>query len=404
MVIRADVEQEEKSSQSEGSLPSLSGLKFGSRSVSTPQLQRSSLLAVSTALLTVVATGCSTTSLSWRSFNPFSGHPEATEAPTQTDEKVASTLNTSAAENTVEQTGGFTATAKSAWNATTGAVTSVFSRSKDASEETSTVVDDPLSLSNSPEKVNAEIYLANGQLWESTGDLAKAMESYTRALGSDPNNGPALSNIARIHFRQQNYTEAVKHFRAAADVQPNEAGLQNDLGLALSKQGQVSPAIEHLQKSLELSPGNSRYANNLASVLFENGHEQAALATLSEHNKPAVAHFNIAFLYFQAGKKLQARDHLKEVMEYEVLSEEDPAIKRAVDRTREMLAGMKGDLDLTLESEHRVASRPNPVERSVSDYVSDSTTESNPPSLATESTLTLPVGDGVNNTGTEQPQ
>jgi tetratricopeptide (TPR) repeat protein len=172
----------------------------------------------------------------------------------------------------------------------------------------------------------------------------------------EPNDSSALKSVARLHFRQQNYADAAKYFQRAATLIPEDAGLQNDLGLTLSKLGQSETAIEHLSKALELSPGNSRYSNNLASVLFDNQEEQAALNILSKNNQPAVAHFNMAYLYLQSGKLVQARKHLSEVMKYEVLAADDVATRRAVDRTREMLAG----LDLRDESGPvaRTAARP----------------------------------------------
>ena len=304
----------------------------------------------------MVAGGCSTTGSTWSSLNPFSSSqtPEISEPAGAPETRIASSSESAAS---VEQTGGFTASAKRAWNSTTSAVTGLFSGGQDDTAEKKPDPNDPLSLSSRPDQVNSEVYIANGQLWESTGDFNKAMESYTRALAAEPNHGPALASIARLHFRQKNYAEAAKYFRAAADVQPEEAGLQNDLGLSLSKQGEMELAIKHLTKALKLSPGNSRYANNLASVLFDQGQSEAALQTLVENNQPAVAHFNMAYLCFQSGKLSQARDHFSEVMKYEVLSEGDIATRRAVERTKEMLAGL--DQSSQSNAMDRIATRPS---------------------------------------------
>ena len=159
-----------------------------------------------------------------------------------------------------------------------------------------------------------------------------------------------------MHFRNEKFAEAATFFRRAIDNQPEDAGLQNDLGLALSKLGDSSLSIEHLTKALQLSPGNSRYSNNLATVLFNDQQEQAAMAVLDQNNQPAVAHFNMAYLYFQNGKLVQARDHLSEVMKYEVIATDDVATRRAVERTKEMLAGLDGQkLNRAVES---IAARP----------------------------------------------
>jgi len=320
--------------------------------------RRIKIILASASVLVLGSGGCSTKSLAWNTLNPFSANDPAgvTQSSDDSVPKIATASQTVDSEDGVIQGAGFTASAKKAWSSTTSAVTGIFTNSKEEKSPSERAENDPLSLSNQPEKVNAEVYLANGQLWESTGDLGKAMESYTRALTVEPNDSSALKSVARLHFRQQNYADAAKYFQRAATLIPEEAGLQNDLGLTLSKLGQSETAIEHLSKALELSPGNSRYSNNLASVLFDNQEEQAALNILSKNNQPAVAHFNMAYLYLQSGKLVQARKHLSEVMKYEVLAADDVATRRAVDRTREMLAG----LDLRDESGPvaRTAARP----------------------------------------------
>lgn len=314
-------------------------------------------IAALSAVLTTFTTGCSTTGLTWGSLNPFSSsEPNTAAVSNEPQPKVAALQATDTPDVSVDQPSGFTVSAKKAWNSTTNAVTGIFSKNDKEEISDEQVVSDPLSLANQPQKVNAEVYIANGQLWESTGDLGKAMESYTRALQSEPNHGPALSSVARLHFRNQNFSEAATYFRRAVEAQPEEAGLQNDLGLTFSKLGESALAIEHLSKALKLSPGNSRYSNNLASVLFNDQQEQAAMTVLAENNQPAVAHFNMAYLYFQTGKLVQARDHLSEVMKYEVLSTEDVATRRAVERTREMLAGL--DRQTPLKTGERIAARP----------------------------------------------
>lgn len=315
---------------------------------------RASVLVV---FLTAFNGGCSTTGLTWNSLNPFhSEDPTGIPATTDPAPKVAAFQSVVQSDEQVEQTGGFTASAKNAWKTTANAVTGIFSWGDDEETPADESASDPLSLTNQPEKVNAEVYIANGQLWESTGDFTKAMESYSRALQSEPNHGPAIASIARLHFRNEKFAEAATFFRRAIDNQPEDAGLQNDLGLTLSKLGDSSLSIEHLTKALQLSPGNSRYSNNLATVLFNDQQEQAAMAVLDQNNQPAVAHFNMAYLYFQNGKLVQARDHLSEVMKYEVIATDDVATRRAVERTKEMLAGLDGQkLNRAVES---IAARP----------------------------------------------
>ena len=196
---------------------------------------------------------------------------------------------------------------------------------------------DPTSLAHKAE-VTPEVFVANGRLWESTGNFEKAMESYAKALEKQPNNPEALASIARLHFRQNNHEQAAKFFGQAIKEKPEEAGLYNDLGLTLSKLGNHGAAAATIEQALRLTPGSSRYANNLASVQFEGGKPSAALEVLVKNNKPAVAHFNMAYLHYKHGQAAESTRHLNQALAYQPQAETDAATKRAIERSRELLA------------------------------------------------------------------
>ncbi len=232
-------------------------------------------------------------------------------------------------------------TAKSAASKTKATFTGFFTKSDATSSAEVVSKTDPLSLENKPTSVGPEVFVANGQLWESTGNFAKAMESYSKALESEANNGPALTSIARLHFRQGNHAQAAEFFQKAIQQTPTDAGLFNDLGLTLSKLGRHSEAEQALQRSLVLAPGTSRYANNLASVRFEAGNNNGAFEVLAQNNKASVAHFNMAYLHYKKGQMDLAKSHLTQVVATEADSS-DAAVNRAVERSREMLAQIDG--------------------------------------------------------------
>ena len=285
---------------------------------------RRALLATCIVGATVASTGCSSSGFSMASVNPFSKPSPGLNAKPGIGESIASGT---------KSIGG---SAKNALTKTTDAFAGVFRRGEPLPD--SEAATDPLSLANKPAKVGPEVFVANGQLWESTGELGKAMESYTKALESEPNNPPALTSIARLHFRQGNHKQAAEFFQRAISQTPDDAGLHNDLGLTLSKMGDYNGATSSLGKALELAPGTSRYANNLASVRFEAGDANSAYKVLSTNNKPAVAHFNMAYLHYKNGQMTEARGHLGQAMQFQQEAEQDVAVKRAVDRSRDMLA------------------------------------------------------------------
>lgn len=270
------------------------------------------------------STGCAGRSMSMASMNPFAAKPDVV-VEKESPNKLVSTTGKMAT--------GTVNASKNLVTKTSTQIGSWFGREGKKSE-----VEDPLTLDGEPEKLQPDVFVANGQLWESTGNLTKAMESYAQALESDPKNGAALTSIARLHFREARYPESAEFFQKAITENPKDAALYNDLGLTLSKLGQHDMAAQTLQRALELAPGTSRYANNLASVHFESGKADEALKVLQANNKAAVAHFNMAFLHYKKGETAKAKVQLTESLAYENEAAADPATKRAIDRSREMLA------------------------------------------------------------------
>jgi len=286
--------------------------------------------------------GCSSPSgFSFASMNPFSRGV----SPTMNDPAAGPSLTTSiaAVDESPSAISSIGTSAKTAVSKSTNAVKGMFASSRTRKDDSGTSPDtDPLSLKNKPDQVGPDVFVAQGRLWESTGNSKKAMESFTKALEAEPGNAAALASIARLHFRNGEHTQAAEYFGRAIQSAPEDAGLYNDLGLTLSKIGNHGAAAETLGRALQLAPGTSRYVNNLASVLYDGGQTESAYSVLQKNNKPAVAHFNMAYLYQKNGQTEQARSHLNEAMKFEAQAVGDSAVSRAVSRSREMLAQMDG--------------------------------------------------------------
>ncbi len=303
--------------------------------------RRNALTAFLVGCTSISSVGCATGGMSLASLNPFK---KASSTVSATPEEPGVSAKLAAMRQTATgQVSSMGMATKNAVSKTKNGITGLFTGKKTATDANGNAVtaDDPTRL-DTPASAGPDVFVAQGQLWETTGDFTKAMQSYTRALETEPKNAGALASIARLHFRQEQYQPAADYFKRAIEQNPNDAGLHNDYGLTQAKLGDMAGATQSISKALTLSPGTSRFANNLANVKYDSGDSQGALAVLMQHNKPAVAHFNMAFLHYKAGKLPEAKTHLSEVVKYEPQAASDSAVGKAVARSKEMLATIEG--------------------------------------------------------------
>ncbi len=285
----------------------MAATRFGRSSTAA---RRRRVLALLAAGILTTPVGCASRNLSVASLNPF-----AKSTPTATTPEPEARLASSKTDD-------------SAPKGTMSKLTGMFRRGDKADKIDGVVEGQPT--------VDPNVFVANGQLWESTGNAEKAKESYNKAIAADAKNSAALTSLARLHYREGNHAEAAKAFQKALAQNPEDAALFNDLGLTLGKLGQHDQAAATLQRALQLAPGTSRYANNLASVYYESGNPDAAFEVLRANNPAAVANFNMAFLHYKKGAVDQAKAHLQAAVADG--NGGDAATRRAVDRSREMLA------------------------------------------------------------------
>jgi tetratricopeptide (TPR) repeat protein len=214
-----------------------------------------------------------------------------------------------------------------AYSKTKKAVTSPFAKRP--------VNPDPTSLSHMPDNLGPEIWVTNGQLYESKGNFAKALDNYTKALELEPSNVPALLSTARLYERQQQHEEATDFFRKAIAVNP-DAVTYNELAMAYHAQGRSVEAKEAIQKAIQMDATNPRYRNNLAGMLVAEGRSDEAVKSLEQMFDPAVANYNVAYLHYNNQNLAGAQQHLQVAMQL------DPNLSQARELANQIAANPVG--------------------------------------------------------------
>ncbi|MBW3622494.1 MAG: tetratricopeptide repeat protein [Armatimonadetes bacterium] len=121
-------------------------------------------------------------------------------------------------------------------------------------------------------------------------------------------------NLARALLDAGRGTEALPHFRAAADVQPENPWVRLDLAEALLDEGQTEDALPELEKVAALSPENAEVQSTLGDTLFRLRRYDAAIEPLkkalvsSEHNGDLRLRYGAAL--YASGREEKALEEL----------------------------------------------------------------------------------------------
>ncbi len=184
---------------------------------------------------------------------------------------------------------------------------------------------------------NAQKFITEALQFHQDGDLEKAEKLYCRVLDFVPQFTLAHFNLGLIYFAEQNFAQAVYHYKEAAAQQPDDSDILFNLALSLKKMGRLSEAVEVYFQVLALIPHDPEAHYNLALALqAQHEYDQAI-----HHYQEAIAlnpaygpaHNNLGFLFQRRGRKTEAIKTYKKLI----------ALNHNAASARHMLAALQGD-------------------------------------------------------------
>ena len=278
---------------------------------------RESLLIAGVGGFAFSLTGCTSTPGSRPSIWPTRTAGSPTSLSSGAGNGVSGTL-ASTAQTVKGQFSSMGTAVSSAYGKAKTAVTSPFS----GTTESGAV--DATALNNKP-SMDPELQVMKGQLNEQQGNYAKALDSYSKALESEPKNPAALLSTARLFERQGEKDKAVEFYQKAGVVAPNNAAIFADLGNLHARAGNLPAARAELQKAVNLDPKSTSHRSALAGVMLDSGNADAAMAELGQVNSPAMANYQMAYLHFSRKNVPATQQYLGAALQI------DPNLKPARD-------------------------------------------------------------------------
>jgi len=111
----------------------------------------------------------------------------------------------------------------------------------------------------------------------SAGDFESALKHYQEAVGRNPRDAEALSNLGQVLVRLGRVREALPYFNQAIELNPDRWAYTFNRARAEGLLGQWRECITDYRRAQELFPNDYATIYNLALALHQSGDDEAAV-------------------------------------------------------------------------------------------------------------------------------
>jgi len=177
---------------------------------------------------------------------------------------------------------------------------------------------DPSAISTAEEAhepaVLPETHYAAGRLFESQGQLEKAIIQYRKAVAVHHKYVEAYNRLGIVLGQVGRHEEAEAALRQAVILQPDGAYLRNNLGFGYALQGRWSDAEAELSNAIRLDPSFARAWVNLGMVLARQHRYEEALDAFRTAVPEADAFYNLGLMFRLEHRYSDAADAFRHVL------------------------------------------------------------------------------------------
>jgi tetratricopeptide (TPR) repeat protein len=149
------------------------------------------------------------------------------------------------------------------------------------------------------------------------GEAVKQKEQLDKLVAAHPNDERAHFNLGGYYFGQQDFAQAIQHYRKATELAPNYSPAYNILGYAYRQNGDYANAEQAFKKYIELIPNDPNPYDSYAELLLKMGKYDDAVTqyrkALSIDRNFVNSHNGIAAALMYMGKPDEAAAELKAI-------------------------------------------------------------------------------------------
>ena len=150
------------------------------------------------------------------------------------------------------------------------------------------------------------------------GDVLKQKEHLDKVAAAHPNDERAHFGLGGYYFGQQNYDQAIVHYKKATTINPSYSPAYNILGYAYRQNGDYANAEQSFKKYIELIPNDPNPYDSYAELLLKMGKFDESIKqydkALSIDSNFVASHFGAAADLMYMGKTDEASARLQRLM------------------------------------------------------------------------------------------
>ena len=173
-----------------------------------------------------------------------------------------------------------------------------------------------LALSGKVSEGEKLIILANEA--GANGEVVKQKEYLDKLVAAHPNDERARLSLGNYYFGQQEYEQAIAHYKKATELAPHYSPAYNILGYAYRQQGNYQDAEQAFKKYIELIPNDPNPYDSYAELLLKMGRFDESIIqyrkalSMDAHFVPS--HFGISADLMYQGKHADAAAELQKMI------------------------------------------------------------------------------------------
>src|SRR5690242_13414203 len=149
------------------------------------------------------------------------------------------------------------------------------------------------------------------------GNQTKQKETLERLVATYPNDERAHFNLGGYYFGQQDFKQAISHYKKATELDPTYSTAYNILGYAYRQDENYTDAENAFKKYIELIPNEPNPYDSYAELLLKMGRFDEAITqynkALSIDSNFMNSHFGIAAALAYEGKPSDAQAELQKM-------------------------------------------------------------------------------------------